>query len=96
MASGAAGSSLKVATFAFVCIMLVLSSSADPMKQIMCHKCDEVCSSPTELDGCTSTFCGTACSDPASSGCLSCKEAYYSKCKNLCVDSCLHNCVNKG
>ncbi|RCV34527.1 hypothetical protein SEVIR_7G175400v4 [Setaria viridis] len=90
MASGAGSSSLKVATFAFVCIMLVVSSSAAP-KKLMCRECDKMCSSST--DGCTSSFCSGACGDAASPGCLSCKQAYYSKCKNLCMSSCLANCV---
>ncbi|PAN30119.1 hypothetical protein PAHAL_5G274900 [Panicum hallii] len=89
MASGA-NSYLKELTIAVACIVLVLSSSA--AAQMLCCKCDQYCSSST--DGCTSSFCGSACGNTTSPGCLSCKQAYVSKCKNLCVNSCMANCVN--
>ncbi|RLN21950.1 hypothetical protein C2845_PM07G13040 [Panicum miliaceum] len=90
MASGA-NSYLKALTIAVACIVLVLSSSA--AVQMLCCKCDQYCSPPS-TDGCTSSFCGSACGNTTSPGCLSCKQAYVSKCQNLCVNYCMANCVN--
>ncbi|CAN6179824.1 unnamed protein product [Urochloa humidicola] len=94
MASGAT-SSLKMATITVVCIVLVLSSSLgqDAAQQLRCCQCDQMCSSST--DGCTSSFCGSACSNATSPGCLSCKQAYFGKCKNLCMNYCTNNCVSR-
>uniref|UniRef100_K3Y230 Kazal-like domain-containing protein n=1 Tax=Setaria italica TaxID=4555 RepID=K3Y230_SETIT len=59
---------------------------------MICSQCDQMCSSST--GGCTSSFCGSACGNATSPGCLSCKQAYYNKCKNLCMNYCVANCVN--
>ncbi|KAF8692658.1 hypothetical protein HU200_039485 [Digitaria exilis] len=74
-----------------VCVILVLSSLVAASSQLICCQCDQMCSSST--DGCTTTFCGSACNNATSSGCLGCKQAYISKCKNLCMNDCQANCV---
>ncbi|OEL21824.1 hypothetical protein BAE44_0017157 [Dichanthelium oligosanthes] len=93
MASSGAPSSLKVATtITVICIMLVLSSSPwQAAAQMLCSQCDQDCSSSAV--GCASGFCGAACGDPTSSGCQSCKQAYFQKCKIACLNSCRNNCI---
>ncbi|CAN6203948.1 unnamed protein product [Urochloa humidicola] len=91
--ASSAGASLKVATITVICIMVVLTSlKGQEAAKVLCKKCDKYCSS--SIDGCTTSFCGSACDNTTSPGCTSCKEAYVSKCENLCVNSCLANCIH--
>ncbi|KAG2610995.1 hypothetical protein PVAP13_4KG119200 [Panicum virgatum] len=92
MASGAASSLKAAATIAVACICMVAVLSSSEAAQMLCCKCDQYCSSST--GGCTSSFCGSACGSATSPGCLSCKQAYFSKCKNLCINYCQGNCVS--
>ncbi|KAL6636653.1 hypothetical protein ACP70R_024225 [Stipagrostis hirtigluma subsp. patula] len=95
MASGAASSTLKVVTIATLCLMILLSSSPGLAQQRLCSNCEKDCrSSCSGGTGCGN--CGICCTEPKSDGCKSCKDAYYAKCMNYCVNDCYRtrNCTS--